>query len=506
MPSTAGAVRRGIFDRADARDQRRSKENPMATVSYQPNDPLASGGPPSRSTAAQNSATPGKYRQHTPEYQFWQAKLALIAGLRAWKQHDGTYLRRWYGDQRVLPVWTDAGDDLNAFYDRASLQFFSHSYDGNTVNSAESVDVVTHEQGHAFLDAIRPDFFEVPFIEVGALHEAFGDCCAILCALEDKPIRDAVIKSTPDLSANHFVESLAEALGDAIAREYGQANVEVGALRHALNSFSWSDPTTLPANAPADQLSGEVHSFSRVFSGAFYDTIRNIYLSGNHNQLGLRKASRTAGELLVGAIRRVPAAPNTFAGLGQRMLQSDDAINNGANIQAIRDAFEAHGMTLAPAAASLPEPLPKAAAAAKSELRRRLAVPPGTKVEITPVETKSGEEIAHVAAYRAVTLDGLGLEGVRVMVPGVTRVSTTRGGRSITGTLGQVTPAQGDVEAHARAFARALLANGDIKTAPRAMRRMGAAPQPSVDVGSRKPTHEIQIRGGQPELVRIGFR
>jgi hypothetical protein len=491
----------------------------MANVSYMPNDPLATGGPPQRSTATQNypagdvakfdvqpEARPGKYPQHTPEYQFWQAKLALIIGLKTWRTvNNGTYLRRWFGDQRVLPVWTDAGDDLNAFYDRQSLQFFSHTYDGVTVNSAESVDVVTHEQGHAFLDAIRPDFFDVPFIEVGALHEAFGDCTAILCAFEDKLIRDAVIKATPNLSAGHFVEALAEGLGDAIAREYGQSNVEVGALRHALNTFSWADPTTLPSNAPADQLSGEVHSFARVFSGAFYDTIRNIYNSGKRNELGLRKASRTAGELLVEAVRRVPAAPNTFSGVGQRMLQSDDAINNGANIQAIRDAFEAHGMTLAPAGASLPEPLPKTPRAATTELRRRLAVPPGTKVEVTPVETRQ-DEIAHVAAFRPVTLDGRGLEGVRVMVPGVTRVSTKRGGRAITGTLGEVTPAQGDVEAQARAFARSLLENGDIGTTGRATRRAGIAPQPTVDRGVRKPTHTIKIKGGQPELVRVGFR
>jgi hypothetical protein len=492
----------------------------MATVSYTPNDPLASGGPPTRSTTAQHyppgdiarfdvqpTATAGTYLPHTPEFQFWQAKLALIAGLRTWKQLDGTYLRRWWGDQKQLPVLTDNGDDLNAFYDRASLQFFSHTYDNVTVNSAESVDVVTHEQGHAFLDAIRPDFFDVPFIEVGALHEAFGDCIAILCALEDRLIRDAVIKATPDLSADNFVESLAEALGDAIAREYGQSNVDVGALRHARNSFSWVDPTTLPSNAPADQLSGEVHSFARVFAGAFYDTIRNIYnAAGKRNEAALRKASRTAGELLVAAIRRVPAAPGTFAGVGQRMLQSDDAINNGANIQAIRDAFSAHGMNLAPAAASLPEPLPRTARAANTELRRRLAVPPGTRVEITPVETHQPGEIAHVAAYRPITLDGRGLEGVRVMVPGVTRVAVTRGGRAATGTLGEVSPASGEAEAQARAFARSLLENGDIQTAPRAVRRMGAAPRPAVDRGFRKPTHEIRIRKGQPELIRIGFR
>ena len=184
----------------------------MATISYVPNDPLASGGPPTRSTRASNyprgdiakfdiqpTAVAGKFDPHTPEFQYWQAKLGLIAGLRAWRQIDGRFMRRWFGDQNQLAVRTDAGDDLNAFYDRDSLQFFSHTFGGVTVNSAESVDVVTHEEGHAFLDAIRPDFFDVPFIEVGALHEAFGDCMAIVTALEDRAIRDAVLASTPDL-------------------------------------------------------------------------------------------------------------------------------------------------------------------------------------------------------------------------------------------------------------------------------------------------------------------
>ena len=286
---------------------------------------------------------------------------------------------------------TDAGDDLNAFYNRDSLQFFSHTFDGVTVNSAESVDVVTHEQGHAFLDAIRPDFFDVPFIEVGALHEAFGDCMAIVTALEDRAIRDAVLASTPDLAANHFVESLAEALGDAIAREFGASSVDVGALRHALNTFQWSDPTSLPPDAPADQLSGEVHSFARVFVGAFYDVIRNIYTAGRRkDSLGLRNASRTAGKLLVAAIRIVPATPSTFSGVGQRMLQADVAMNRGANTAAINEAFAAHGMPLPAPATSLPVPLPgQTRAGASTELRRRLAVPPGTRIELTPVEFRA---------------------------------------------------------------------------------------------------------------------
>ena len=383
----------------------------MATVSYVPNDPLASGGPPTRSTRASNyprgdiakfdiqpTAVAGKFDPHTPEFQFWQAKLALIAGLRAWRQIDGRFLRRWFGDQNQLAVLTDAGDDLNAFYNRDSLQFFSHTFDGVTVNSAESVDVVTHEQGHAFLDAIRPDFFDVPFIEVGALHEAFGDCMAIVTALEDRAIRDAVLASTPDLAANHFVESLAEALGDAIAREFGASSVDVGALRHALNTFQWSDPTSLPPDAPADQLSGEVHSFARVFVGAFYDVIRNIYTAGRRkDSLGLRNASRTAGKLLVAAIRIVPATPSTFIGVGQRMLQADVAMNRGANTAAINEAFAAHGMPLpAPAPACQPAAGPHREPDAGDGRRSRDAQTDRTPLLDSPRLTLAARRVAPV--------------------------------------------------------------------------------------------------------------
>ena len=47
----------------------------------------------------QPTAVAGKFDPHTPEFQFWQAKLALIAGLRTWQQIDGRFLRRWFGEQ-----------------------------------------------------------------------------------------------------------------------------------------------------------------------------------------------------------------------------------------------------------------------------------------------------------------------------------------------------------------------------------------------------------------------
>ncbi|HEV8516301.1 MAG TPA: hypothetical protein VGQ47_01520, partial [Candidatus Limnocylindrales bacterium] len=484
----------------------------MATVSYIPNDPLASNGPATRQVSpgrfpagaagfdVQPPARPGSYPPQTPAFDYWQAQTALIAGLRAWREIDGRYLPRWYGEQQRLPAYTNAGDDLNAFYDRSSLQFFSHTYDGLTVHSAESVDVVTHEEGHALLDAIRPDFFDVPFIEAGALHEAFGDCVALLTGLRDRSIRDGVLALSPDLSSNQFLESLAEQLGDAIRREFGSETVESGALRHALNVFRWSDPTTLPPIAPAEQLCGEVHSFSRVFTGAFYDVLRNIFASGRRSGPNLRRAARTAGRLLVSAIRTVPATPRLFEGVGRGMLQADVSMNRGQNVAAITSAFQAHGILLGAPAAPLPVPLEATRGrSATRALKDQLDVPSGTRLETTPVETDLHGRIAHVTAYRPLRLTGDGLEGVRIMVPAAARV--TRRGRAIGGVLGDVAPVTPEAENDARAFARALAANGQLRIAPRAARRVhAAAPQARGAPARPTATHEIRIVDGEATI------
>jgi hypothetical protein len=501
----------------------------VATVAYIPNDPLASGGPPLRNVVAKRqpthsagfdlrpAVTAGVYQPDTPEFGFWQSQEALIRGLRTWKDITGAYPRAWFGGQRRLVVLTDAGDDLNAFYDRRSLQFFHHEFGGRTAHSAESVDVVVHEEGHALLDMIRPDFFDVPFIEVGALHEAFGDCLALITALADRTIREAVVSATPDLAATQFVESVAEELGDAIRREYGRSSVEDGALRHALNRHRWADPTRLPPNAPADRLSGEVHSFSRVFTGAFYDTIRNIYLAGSHTAPALGRAARTAGRLLVAAIRIVPATPRIFEGVGRRMLSVDVTTNGGANVASIRDAFEAHGIGLPAPAVSLPVPIPGARTrgAAASQLRDQMGLPSGTRLEFTDVASVvDGGAIAHVTAYRAVEMTDGELSGVRVLVPAVARVRTR--GRNVVGVLGEVLPAEGEAESEGRAFARALAANGDIRgtgplsAAPPRRRLRGATSmagaQPArIPNAPFPPTHEIQQVDGAPTIVRVGF-
>ncbi len=195
------------------------------------------------------------------------------------------------------------------------------------------------------------------------------------------------------------------------------------------------------------------------------------------------------------------------------MLQADVTMHGGANSAAIKAAFAAHGMALPAPATSLPVPIDstnghgprRTRSSATNALREQLQVPHDAKVQLTPVDSTMHGPMAHVTAYRPLMLDGDGLEGVRVMIPGVARVQMTRRGGRIAGVIGNVTPASGEVEQHARAFVRALVASGDVRTAPRAARRMRAAPQPQVRGPRRQTSHEIRIVGGQPTLVRIGF-
>jgi hypothetical protein len=88
---------------------------------------------------------------------------------------------RWAATN-TLNVYPAAGQDLNAFYDRNSLKFF-YALDPvvkKNIYTSDSSDVVSHETGHALLDSIRPDFWNVQSYEVWALHESFGDIISIL--------------------------------------------------------------------------------------------------------------------------------------------------------------------------------------------------------------------------------------------------------------------------------------------------------------------------------------
>src|SRR5215467_11303949 len=202
----------------------------------------------------------------TAEFRYWTAAEALRRGADFWRR---LLPRPSWEVGSILPVDLDFGVDLNAFYDREGLKFFHGTAAGRTVFSGESPDVVGHELGHALLDSFKPQLFDAASIEV-------ADMSAILSALQLSSVREGVLAETGGvLRRSSRLSRLAEQLGWAIRQSVPSA-VEPDCLRNAVNTFFYRDPDTLPTTAPATSLSSEPHSFSRVFTGAFFEGLAGM--------------------------------------------------------------------------------------------------------------------------------------------------------------------------------------------------------------------------------------
>src|SRR5262249_13348738 len=156
---------------------------------------------------------------------------------------------------------------------------------------------------HAILDALKPQLFDAASTEVAAFHESFGDMSGILCALQLPPERQKVLTETQGhLNVNSRLSRLAEQLGWGI-RQLALTAVESDCLRNAANRFFYRKPSQLPSQAPASQLSAEVHSFSRVFTGAFLDALAGmLQVLGAATEANLLAVSRVMGQLLVDGV------------------------------------------------------------------------------------------------------------------------------------------------------------------------------------------------------------
>src|ERR1051325_6936660 len=258
---------------------------------------------------------PNIYQPGTHEFLFYASACALRRTADFWSSIVPTGSSWQIGS--TLPVNLDSGTDLNAFYTRGDgfdspgLHFFHDTVKGRLYFSGESPDVVSHEMGHAILDALRPQLFDAQTIEAAAFHESMGDMSAMLSALQVASFRQALLAETGGtLNRNSRLSRLAEQLGPAIRVGHPDA-VDADCLRNAANSFFYRDPQTLPPSAPASQLSSEPHSFSRVFTAAFLDVLAAILkvISDPPTVNDVVKATQDAGALLLAGVLDAPVVP-----------------------------------------------------------------------------------------------------------------------------------------------------------------------------------------------------
>ena len=332
------------------------EDDPISTGAQPLSRPVPSLTGPLGVTIRGRKPAPREYNRGTPEFRYWAAAEALGRSATYWTSVLPTGTQWFTGPS--LPITLDAGEDLNAFYDRNGLSFFHADVDMQRVFSGESPDVVSHEMGHAILDAIRPELWDTNGAEAAAFHESFGDISAILCGLQNESLRATVLAETSGaLYRNSRISRVAEQLGAAIRRLRADA-VDPDSLRNAVNSFFYRDPDMLPPSAPASQLSSEPHSFSRVFTSAFFEAMAGMLpASPQVTQELLQQATLDAGRLLVDAVLAAPIVPGYYSQIAAHVIEADQNRFGGSHATALKSAFVRHGvLSLEAAVGMAPKP------------------------------------------------------------------------------------------------------------------------------------------------------
>jgi hypothetical protein len=449
------------------------------------------------------SMAEGTFNPGTPQFLFWQSREAALAAVEAFEGAVGPH-KRWQGNRKVLSLLPDAGEDLNAFYDRSTFSFFHKTVKGTTFFSGESTDVVSHEVGHGLLDSVRPELFDVNFLEVGAFHEAFGDCTALLTALSDKDIRQKLLAVTTTLLKRNFVESTAEELSAAIGLLIPGHNASEP--RHAFNKFNYQLPQTLPGDGGPGALIDEVHSFGMLFTGCFWDTLANMFSAAPaKTEAALLSAARTLYEIVVKGVTTAVVTPRFLQSVGRAMVLADQSLHAAANRDHIRNAFQKHKILLGTNTMVAPSMALAGAAtkggamgaATKKDLRDRLGSRPGAKLSLSAVDI-FGAKMTEVVHKREVPLGDIdkSLKGVVAIGHETTMVGSSGRRAAVMGAI----PNAADTDIEVREFVKSLLEHNRIE--------LGVAKK-SAMVSSKqfgKATHVIKSVGGKKVLQRVRFQ
>jgi hypothetical protein len=216
------------------------------------------------------------------------------------------------GNVDAVDVFPHAGVTMNAFYSRTSkcLKFFFFTPPGTPTPpltyTCRSLDIVSHETGHAILDGLKPDWLlsgNPP--QTGGLHESFGDLMAIFATLSQLDQVEAIIAQTKaNLHDTTFLAALAEQFGNALGRSTG--------LRNADNNLKLSEVGT------------EVHAISQVFTGGMYDVLADWFQLSRDTALRddavvLHDTAQYLLSVLLRAIQGAPASAATFADVVNQM-------------------------------------------------------------------------------------------------------------------------------------------------------------------------------------------
>lgn len=248
--------------------------------------------------------------------------------------------------RKPLSIVSRAGASLNAYYDRSSLKFFYYKSPNKLIYTCDSTPVVCHEFGHAFLDALRPDFWSTQSFEVWAYHESFGDISSIISSFHSNElIRHAIEETNGDLLKSNIITRIAAEMGKTYHDILKDKNgTSPHSLRDASVVYNYITPENLPKKGRDDELIYESHNFSRVFTGAFYEVCikvaNKIIEDGTCKDLldAVKLSRDICFRYLLKATATVPVTVRLYEALAKQMLLADR--ENGSKYQdVIKEVF-----------------------------------------------------------------------------------------------------------------------------------------------------------------------
>ncbi len=273
------------------------------------------------------------YEVGTPQFDQVNSYAIVANTLSMYDSYFGTPAK--WSFRGPLTVVPHKGEGKTAYFNgrEGSINFFEWQSPslGKRVTTSQSADVIAHEIGHAVWDGLRPRAGYSN--EAGAFHEAFGDCSALLHALQQESnLTKALEQNGGDLRQPSLISRMAEEFGTAFNKEdKDPKNDDRPYYRTALNEFKYIDPKKLPDDdypptVGEDVLTREFHSFSRVWSGAFYRMLTSLYdgarADGKEPLAALKEARDLIGNNWGKALQELPPSGIKFSVVAESMLRT----------------------------------------------------------------------------------------------------------------------------------------------------------------------------------------
>ena len=237
-------------------------------------------------------------------------QIMMIYQRALWRIGKEKPLSWQWGPEKPIKININAGIDVGSAYSRSEqgIKFFQAKSNGKILHTNRSYEIVAHEVGHAVLDSLRPGYWGSWQPQTSALHESFADIAAILTTISQlEQCEYLVAQSKANLRDKTFFHNVAEEIIEIL---YG-GNL---GFRSADNDLTLRD-----------DVGDDIYDLSRVFTGAFYDILAEIFEDVRNPDLRndaelLFKLGEHMTSLLVEALLRGPPQNATFKDIADLMI------------------------------------------------------------------------------------------------------------------------------------------------------------------------------------------